>query len=108
MNQSNLENMDKGWFIGDFDPSIIKTDLFEAAVKYYKAGAYEPRHYHRMAREITVIVDGVVEMNGRRYGKGDIIDIQPHEPTDFRAITAAQTAVIKVPSVKGDKFLVEP
>jgi quercetin dioxygenase-like cupin family protein len=99
--------MNKGWFIGDFDPSIVKTTGFEVAVKYYKAGDYEPTHTHRIAKEITVVVEGTVEMNGRTFRTGDIIEIQPNEATDFRSITDARTAVVKIPSVRNDKFMLE-
>ena len=26
----NLDDMIGGWFVGDFDPSVVKTDAFEA------------------------------------------------------------------------------
>ena len=31
-----LEDMVKGWFIGNFDPTLIKTNDVEVAVKEYK------------------------------------------------------------------------
>ena len=40
----NLNEMIGGWFIGDFEPSAWKTDLFEVAVKEYKAGDKEQKH----------------------------------------------------------------
>ena len=106
MEHMNLNHMSKGWFIGNFDPSLIKTDDFEVAVKYYSAGDYEAKHLHKISREITVIVDGIAEMNGVQYKTGDIIDIKPNEATDFRAITDVKTTVVKIPSVKNDKYLV--
>ena len=38
-----LNTFTRGWFLGKFDPSIIKTD-FEVAVKEYKAGDHEKAH----------------------------------------------------------------
>ena len=49
--------MIKGWFVGDFEPSLYKTQDFEVAVKRYLEGAVEKRHTHKVATEFTVIVD---------------------------------------------------
>lgn len=105
MYQKNLKKMNRGWFVGNFDPSILQTDQCEVAVKNYTAGESEPRHYHKIATEITVIVDGSVRMNGKNYEKGDIILIEPGESTDFQALTDTTTTVVKVPSVTNDKYL---
>jgi quercetin dioxygenase-like cupin family protein len=45
-------------------------------------------------------------MNDIEYDEGDIILMEPGEATDFKAITDAMNVVVKVPSVKGDKYLV--
>ena len=107
MKTAKLDEMVRGWFVGDFEPTVFATDQAEAGVKSYRAGEREAAHYHKVATEITVIVSGEVEMNGVRYATGDIICIEPGEATDFLAITDAQTAVIKVPCVKGDKYPAE-
>ena len=46
-------------------------------------------------------------MNGERFIEGDIIHISVNEVVKFRAITDAKTFVIKTPSVKNDKYIVE-
>ena len=38
MNKSKLGDMIGGWFIGNFEPSLLKTNDVEVAVKKYKAG----------------------------------------------------------------------
>jgi len=102
-----LEEMVRGWFIGDFEPSVIKTSGFEAAVQKYPAGSVESEHYHKEAIEVTVVVSGKCKMNGHRYVAGDIIVIEPGESNIFEAETDVVTAVIKTPSVRGDKYLTE-
>jgi len=99
----NLENFKGGWFAGNFDPSCIKTEAFECAVKYYCSGDIDKPHYHAIATEVTVVISGEVRMNGKNYSKGDIIIIEPNEVTCFIALTDAVTAVVKIPSVIGDK-----
>ena len=106
MKVDKLNNMFKGWVVGNFEPSLFKTDDFEVAVKEYEAGDYEEKHYHKVATEITIIGKGKVEMNGVEYNSGDIITIEPGEATDFKVIKDTITTVIKFPCVKDDKFLV--
>src|SRR5476651_2689608 len=106
METYQLKDMVKGWFIGDFEPSLLRTKDFEVAVKEYKAGDHEQNHYHKTATEFTIIVNGEAEMFNSRFGKGDIICVQPGETTGFRAITDVVTVVVKCPSVTEDKFMV--
>jgi quercetin dioxygenase-like cupin family protein len=101
-----LSSFTKGWFLGNFEPSIIQAEQFEVAVKNYSKGDYEPKHYHKIAKEITVILKGKVKMNDNYYYEGDMILISPFETTDFFAETKCQTAVVKIPSVKNDKYIV--
>ena len=100
----NLKDFTKGWFVGNFDPSLIKTNDVEIGVKEYKAGDYESFHHHRIATEITCIIKGEVEMCGKRYKEGDIIVIEPFQGTDFRAITDAKNLVVKYPGANDDKY----
>ena len=104
MDLYKIEDMFKGWFIGDFEPTLYKTQDVEVGVKVYAAGEYESHHYHKIATEFTVIIDGKVEMNGKSYSSGDIIRIMPNELTDFKAITNTKTVVVKIPGAKNDKY----
>jgi len=102
-----LSQMFKGWFIGNFEPTLFKTNEVEVGVKIYKAGEYEPEHFHKVAIEFTVIISGSVEMNGQIYQEGDILKVDPFDSTDFRAITDTQTVVVKIPGVNNDKYIVK-
>jgi len=100
----NLSDMTNGWFVGDFEPTVIRTNTIEVAVKEYRKGDHEARHHHRLATEITVIASGQVRMNGFVYGKGDIIVISPNESTDFEVLEDTITAVVKFPGARNDKY----
>jgi quercetin dioxygenase-like cupin family protein len=106
MKINNLNKMFRGWVVGNFEPSLYKTDDVEVAVKHYKKGDYEPKHYHKIATEITIICKGRVLMNDEFYEEGDIITIEPNEQTDFRALNDVITTVIKLPCTKDDKYMV--
>ena len=99
-----LDNFTKGWVVGDFDPSIIRTKEFEVCVKHYEAGDAEDAHVHKIAKEITIINEGVYEMNGTRLEKGDIVVLEPGESAWFKCIEGGSNTVIKMPSVIGDKY----
>lgn len=105
MKIENLLNMTKGWFVGNFEPSLYKTNGVEVAVKNYKQGDYEESHYHKIATEITVVVDGTVKMNNKIYNKNDIIVLEPGEKTDFEAVTDAINVVVKLPGANNDKYV---
>jgi hypothetical protein len=100
----NLKNFFNGWVIGDFSPTLFNTGDFEVAIKRYNAGDYEESHFHKIATEYTIIIDGVVLMNNIEYRQDDIITINPNESTDFKCLTDVTTVVIKIPSSKGDKY----
>lgn len=102
-----LDDMIKGYFIGNFDPSIIKTNDVEIAIKTYKKGESEQRHYHKIATEITAIITGKVKMNGNIYDKGDIVVIKPYESTDFEVLEDSINVVVKIPGANNDKYLGE-
>lgn len=100
----NLDEMFKGWFIGNFEPSLFKTNDVEIGVKKYKEGEFENSHFHKIATEFTVIISGVVEMNGVQYFENDIIKIIPGVSTNFKAITDVVTVVVKLPGANNDKY----
>lgn len=105
MKVNNLENMFKGWFVGNFEPSLLKTNEVEVGVKEYVKGDREASHHHKIATEITVIVSGKVKMNDVIYNKGDIVVIEPNESTDFFALEDTVTAVVKLPGANNDKYI---
>ncbi len=107
MKKYSHKNMIKGRFIGDFEPTCLQSKECEVAVKTYIAGDLEEPHYHKVAKEITYILEGTVKMNDREYTKGDIILIMPGEVVAFSAVTDSKNVVVKIPSVKGDKYIVE-
>lgn len=103
----NLQDMVKGWCIGNFEPCIYKTELFEVAIKQYKENEEEKSHYHKIATEYTIVVEGIVEFNGKEYKENSILVINPNEVIKFKSITKSKTVVIKIPSSIGDKFEIE-
>ena len=96
MKIDNLDKMIGGWFIGNFEPSLLKTNDCEVAVKRYNKGEY------------TVIINGRIKMNGIEYGTGSIITMEPNEVTDFECLEdGTVNVVVKIPGANNDKYVVE-
>lgn len=104
MQKARLSEMTNGWFVGDFEPSILRSPHAEVAVKTYQAGDAEGKHVHRVAHEVTLLLHGRAEMADQVLEAGDILVLAPGEPTGFRALTDCTTVVVKLPSVMGDKY----
>jgi mannose-6-phosphate isomerase-like protein (cupin superfamily) len=107
VNVHKLDEMLRGWFVGDFEPTVYRTSDVEVAVKRYVPGDREECHVHKVASELTVVVTGRVRMGGVELGPGDIVELRPGEPSDFLALTEATVVAVKLPAVAGDKYLVE-
>lgn len=107
MKTFKLEQMTNGWFIGNFEPSLYKTNDCEVAVKTYSAGDHEVRHFHKIATEYTVVIKGRVKMFDTEYSDGDIIVVEPGDATDFTSITDSMNVVVKIPGANDDKYVCE-
>jgi hypothetical protein len=100
----NLNDMTSGWFIGNFEPTICKTNTVEVAIKRYSKSQFENEHFHKIATEYTVIIEGIAEINEKKYYKDDIIVIKPNISVKFKAITDLVTLVVKLPGANDDKY----
>jgi hypothetical protein len=106
MKKHRIESFTKGWFIGDFKPSLIGTKEFETAMKFYKKGDHESAHRHDVAREFTVIGAGRFRMNETVLEAGDIVELEPGFVADFECLADGVTFVVKYPSAPHDKIVV--
>lgn len=107
MRTYRLNKMERGWFIGNFPKAVYKTDKFEVALKVEKKGDKVKEHYHKIAEEITLVVEGRVRFKNKIFTKGDIILLKPGEYSDFEVLENAVTVVVKTPAVKNDKYYTE-
>lgn len=105
MKTADIKNFFRGWIIGQFDPSLLKTNEFEFGIKKYKKYDYEKKHHHKIATEYTFVISGKIIMNSVEYGPDAIIIIEPDESTDFLALEDTVTCCIKYPGASNDKYL---
>jgi quercetin dioxygenase-like cupin family protein len=105
MKVSRIEDMKDGWFIGDFEPSILRTPNFEVGYKFHKKGEDWPAHYHK-GSEYNFLQSGKMRICGRIVTAGDLFVIEPLEVADPEFLEDCHVIVVKVPSKPGDKFIV--
>ena len=102
-----LEEFKNGWFIGNFNPSVFKTESFEVGYKSFKKGEIFEPHFHKIGTEISLLTKGEMIMQDRKITAGDIFVISPYEVADTIFLTDCEILAIKVPSNTNDKFYTE-
>jgi quercetin dioxygenase-like cupin family protein len=102
-----LEDMYKGWFIGNFEPSVFKTELFEIGTTFHPKGSEWDIHYHKKGTEITWLIKGKIKIQDKILTSGDIFVINPWEIADPEFLEDSQVLVIKTPSDTKDKFIIK-
>ena len=107
MNKFNLKDFFKGWVVGNFEPSLLKSEDFEVAIQTYSAGDEEQQHYHKIGTEISLMVVGSASFNGEVINENEGVVIKPKVSNVFKAITDCKVLVIKYPSDTQDKYLGE-
>ena len=101
---SNIKQYKMGWFIGNFEPTLLKTPDFEIAHHSYKKGFTAVPHIHKIATEYNYIVSGLLIAGGKHLEKGDIFIFEPNEIADVVFLEDSELIIIKTPSVVGDKY----
>lgn len=97
-------SMHRGWFIGNFEPSVFKTEQFEIGVLKHQAGEHWPAHYHKEAIEINYLISGSMTVQGILLQSGDIFIIDKGEIADPVFHTDCTVVVVKMPSIPSDKY----
>jgi hypothetical protein len=106
MQVRNIEEMVGGWFIGNFDPAILKTEHFEVGYKLHRKGEDWPAHYHT-GMEYNFLISGKMEICGEVLEAGALFTIESMEVAAPVFLEDCQVVVIKVPSLPGDKYIVD-
>lgn len=99
-----IKNFIGGWFIGNFCPTVLKTKLFEVCYKIHRKNEKWPVHFHKIATEYNYLIKGRMKIKNKILKKGDIFIIYPNEVADPIFLEKCEVIVIKVPSVKNDKY----
>lgn len=104
MQTYKITDFKRGWFIGNFDPSIVKTEQFEVGLLTHKQGEHWPKHYHAIATEYNLLVSGSMIIKETTIEPGTIFILEPNEIADPVFLEDCTVMCIKMPSVPGDKY----
>jgi hypothetical protein len=107
MKRYSLENMKLGWFIGNFNPSLLKTESVEVGIKRFVKGQKELTHYQTVATEWTCVIQGRIRIGVNIFDMNEIAEIPPLERADFEALEDSILVVVKSPSMPNDKKIDE-
>ena len=101
-----IKDFTRGWFIGNFIPSIIKTTDFEVGLLTHKQNEKWAFHYHQYMIEINILVSGSMKLNEKIIKKNSIFTIYENEIACPDFIEDCKIICIKVPSVVNDKICI--
>lgn len=102
-----IDDMQGGWYVGNFSPSAFTASDFEVCYKKHAQGEVWPKHYHKEADEINFLRSGKMIIQGTELVAGDIFILRRGEIADPVFIEDCEVFIVKTPSVPGDKFIVE-
>ena len=94
-----------GWFIGDFEPSLLKTQDLEVSIKKHPKGENWDTHFHKLATEYNYLVSGKMSINGIEIKAGEIFIINPYYAVEPNFIEDCEIVCIKIPGVTEDKYV---
>jgi quercetin dioxygenase-like cupin family protein len=100
-----IDDMTRGWFIGDFEPSVLRTKDFEVGVLTHNKGEDWPAHYHEFSTEYNLLLKGKMTIQKQELNEGDIFIIEKNEIANPIFLEDCKILVVKTPSVIGDKII---
>ncbi len=100
-----LSSFHRGWFIGDFEPAIVRTKHFEICVTSHRRDEASPAHYHTSSEEINLVLAGKVRVNGKQLRSGDFFIYERMEVSAVEFLKDSKLLVVRIPSAPNDKVL---
>jgi quercetin dioxygenase-like cupin family protein len=107
MKKHNLSDFWRGWFIGNFEPSLLKTEQFEVGYLFHPKGENWPDHYHKLGTEYNLLVKGKMKILGETIHEGELFVVEPYEVAVPEFLEDCYIVCVKSPGNKGDKYLVD-
>jgi len=102
-----MDRMIRGWFVGDFEPSVFRTKDFEVGYLRFQKGRLDTPHYHAEVTEYNYVIRGAMIIQGKTLTQGDIFVLEKGDISDAVFLDDTELIVVKVPSVPNDKHFVE-
>jgi len=106
MKISKISDMTRGWFIGDFEPSVYKTTQLEVGILTHRKGEQWAAHYHKLGTEYNVLISGSMKVCDTELTAGDIFVIEPYEIAAPIFHEDCTIVCVKLPGNTKDKYIV--
>ncbi len=100
----NLNEMFRGWFIGNFEPSVFKSSCIEVGYLFHKKGEIWNVHYHNNLIEVNLLVKGKMILNNMEINENEIFVINQKEIACPIFLEDCNIVCIKIPNIVGDKI----
>jgi len=101
-----LEDMFRGWFVGNFEPSVFKHSGVEIGYLLHKKGEKWQTHYHNNLVEVNLLVEGKMILNDIEINKNEIFVIDKKVLACPIFLEDCRIMCIKIPSMVGDKIII--
>ena len=105
MKKYRIEDFMRGWFIGNFEPSLLKKDFEVGLLSFDKEHIHTP-HFHKKNTEFNLVISGKVRINDQIFVEGDIFIIEPYVVShEVEYLEKTKLLVVRDYSDPIDKFL---
>lgn len=94
----------RGWFLGDFEPSIKRISNMEIGLLTHEANEQWDAHVHREVVEYNYLVKGEMTLNEQEYKTGDSFIFPPRHLAVPKFKTKCIILCLKIPSKPTDKI----
>lgn len=100
-----IHEFKNGWLMGNFVPSLVKTEDFEIAIHRHQASTGGGDHIHKIATEYNIVIDGEVVLDHTiSIRQNGYWITEPGQSFDVYFKEYTTLLVIKLPSVPDDKY----
>jgi hypothetical protein len=96
----------RGWLIGNFEPSIVKTPDYEIGLLTHGKGEQWGFHYHQSSIEFNILLSGHFLLNNIPISAGTVFIINKNVIACPKFLEQCKILCIKIPSVPGDKTII--
>jgi len=97
---------ERGWFVGNWPNAAFQTSNVEVTGKFCPKGDTGRPHYHKLATEVTLVVTGLILVDGEEFKAGEIVVVEPNEVSNYVALEDSYIVGIKIPGEPNDKYYV--
>ena len=102
----NIKNFKNGWIIGNFVPSLLKTQHFEVSIQFHPKGFVGQKHFHKRSIEYNYVASGKMKICDKEVKTGDIFVFAPGEISESEFLEDTTLVIVRSPSDPTDKYLV--